>query len=279
MIRSITLATLLVGIINQSAISQITRAFAEPFEKRLVAAIQPDVVALLKVKEGSQVKAGDVLAELDNQVLKQSLRIAELRSESNSAIAAAEASLKIRKRKLDKLVPLLQRGHANQAEIEVAQSEFEAAAAELSLAREKKRESQIEVQKISAEIERRIIRSPIDGVVTQIHCKPGEYIASSERQLATVVNLDKLRIRFYLLAASAAKLRVSEKVDILYGQDKRRIIATIEYVSAVTDPDSGTTRVDVLIDNSRRRLRSGTFCEWVSSDETEGANLLSEAGQ
>lgn len=242
--------------------AQVTHSFTEPIEQRQLATSQLDVVGSLMIREGSAVAAQQILAELDNRVLKQSLKIAELRANSNSQIESAAANFAIARQKYERLRPMLERGHANPAEVEKARAEFEQAKAELSMAKEKKLEYELEVQRIRAEIETRIIRSPFDGVVTEIHFRPGELVASDARQLITVVRLQELRARFYLFADTADKLNKGQMVQLEIGDDGRPATGTIEFVSPITDPDSGTTRVDVVIDNRDGRFRSGSLCVW-----------------
>ncbi len=270
-------ALTLIAIPSVSA--QITHSFTEPIEKRDVASAQADVIAKMLIQEGSEVVANDILAELDNNVLKQSLRMAELRANSTSGIKSAEAAIRTRQSRYEKLVPLLENGQANPAEVENAKAEFDAALADLQLANEKKQETEIEVERIRAEIDRRIIRSPITGVVTQIHCRPGEFIASNERQFATVVRLDELRVRFYLLDETASQLAKGQAAKLLLGPSKTEITGTIEFVSPVTDPDSNTCRVDVVIDNRLGQYRSGTACVWNGAGRSNPAVVTSRTNQ
>ena len=44
-----------------------------------------------------------------------------------------------------------------------------------------------------------------------------------------------------------------------------KLKATVSYVSPVIDPDSGTGRIEVEIDNPNQRLQSGTVCIWGGS--------------
>ncbi len=257
---------------------QVTESFTEPIESRLLAAAQPDVVGKLHIKEGSKVQAGEALAELDNAVLKQSLRIATLRAGSDSEIRSANAALSISKNKYEKLLPMLEKGHANPAEVEKAKVEYEQADAELKLAQEKRRENELEVERIKAEIETRIVRSPFDGVVTQIHFRPGEFIASNERQLVTIVKLDELRVRFYLFTQTAETLAAGQRVNLLLGSKQQPIDGVIEFVSPVTDPDSDTTRVDVVIDNRMFQYRSGVRCVWQGVAPVEPVNTEHKEG-
>ncbi|MGI9518412.1 MAG: efflux RND transporter periplasmic adaptor subunit [Pirellulaceae bacterium] len=257
------------GLVSQSH-AQVTRSFTEPAEQSQVAAAEPGVIARLLVREGESVSIGQPLAELDNQVLERSLEIARLRAASDAKVRAAEATLKIRQRKYENLQPLLEVGHANPAEVEQAKAEYDNSFAEYELACQDADEYRLEVARIEAQINHRIINSPIDGLVTDIHRQPGEYISSTEPVFATVVKIDQLRARFYLLSGTASALSHGQPVSLrLDGQPANTVTGHIDYVSPVTDPDSGTVRVDVLIDNADKRLRSGTPCEWIGATTSQ----------
>ena len=246
------------------SLAQVTRSFTEPVEFSNVAAAEPGVLSRVLVREGERVTVGQPLAELDNQVLQQTLRIAVLHAESDAKVRSAEANLRVFKQKFGKLQPLLARGHANNAEVEKAQAEFEAAKAEFEIAKQESEEDRLEVLRIQAQINQRTISSPVDGLVTEIHHRPGEYISGNNPQVATVVKLDQLRVRFYLHSNDIQQIRVNQSVAVLLGDSKQKIMANVEFVSPVTDPESGKTRVDLLIDNADLRYRSGIVCHWIS---------------
>ena len=264
---AVAISTSLIG----KAQAQVTRSFIEPVESRLVAATQPDVLTVLSVREGDKVSSGDVLAELDNSVLRKNLQIAQLRADSVSEIKSACANIKIAQKRFEKLTPMLEKGHANPAEVEKAKAEFESAEAELELAHEKKTEFELEVERIKAEIERNVIRSPIDGFVTEIHCRPGEYISTNDRKLVTVVRLDRLRVKFFLLDSTARELKAGQSIRVEVGHKREPVDGKIEFVSPVIDADSGTSRVDVVIENKDAAIRSGSVCFWPTKESGDFA--------
>lgn len=247
--------------------AQITLSVTEPGESRHVSMAQPDVIQKMHVHEGQYVQAGQVLAELDTAVLIQQLAIAQLKAKSQAAIRAAKTRIRIREKVYQRLLPMLKAGHANPAEVDSAEADLEQARSDLELAQEKIKEAILEVKRIQAEIGQRQIRSPIDGYVTEIHVQPGEFVATESRKVVSVVNVNHLKARFYLTAAQVASLKTGQTIELLYGfpdakQDRTPIRGELVYVSPVTDPDSGTCRVDVRINNKQKRLRSGTPCQW-----------------
>lgn len=259
-IYGLVLATWIIP--SSFAPAQVRVSFTEPVEVREVAASEPGAVSRVHVEEGQLVKVGQRLAELQSEELRQKLRLAELKASSEHLVNSAQALVSIRQRKRDTLVPMLELGHANQAEVEKAILDYESAFSELQAAKQTLEENRIQVDLIKAEVARRTILSPINGFVTEVHRKSGEFISGAEPKFATVACLDQLRVRFYLLPETIDQIDAEQPVSLLLGATEKPIEGSISFVSPVIDPDSGTTRVDVLIKNHRHAVRAGIVCRW-----------------
>jgi membrane fusion protein, multidrug efflux system len=172
--------------------------FTEPYRKIDVAAPETGTVAKLMVREGDRVVRGQSLAVLDEEVLEVSREIADASSRAKGKLDAGQAERDLRKTRLERLQPLRAQGHASQEEIDHARAELAVAEANLLSAREQRRLDELERKKIEAMIERRIVRSPIDGVVTKLHKDEREFVSSLSAAVATVVQLDPLRVTFTL---------------------------------------------------------------------------------
>lgn len=246
--------------------AQVTRTFTEPYEEIELSAAETGIIQSIPVREGQRVKANDLVGSLDTRVLEESKRLASLRAKSTAKAEAAQADLKIKRRLYENLSQLLRSGQANPNEVEKAESEYRQAEAAWRLATEESIESKIEVDRINAQIAQREIRSPIDGVVLVLHRKKGEYVSGSKPEFATIVQLSKLRARFFITTAQAETLKTGSKVNAVVGRKRKPVLATVEFVSPVTDAQSGTVRMDVAIDNRRGELRSGVLCELLAAD-------------
>jgi len=101
------------------------------------------------------------------------------------------------------------------------------------------------LKQIEAQLERRIVRAPISGTVLELPRQVGEAITASESQVATIVTLDQLRVRYFLATERAVGLRRGQTIEVNF---------------PVTDSKSGTVRVELLIDNREQEYRSGLRC-------------------
>ncbi len=245
---------------QESRSRRITKAFTEPVTQSVAASPEVGIIVEANVKEGDPVRVGDTLAKINQRVLVKSLAIAEAQANSTARLDAATSSLELLKSRLEAVKSLVAGGHTNKFEVEQTEAEYQNTYAEFRLAEDEQMLNKLEVERIKAQVEDRTIRSPINGFVTEIHKRLGENVSSNDPKYATIVQVDKLKVRFYLEEATLNKARPGEKATILLGQDKTSTLTTITYVSPIIDPDSGLGRLDVQIDNSDFRIRSGTVC-------------------
>lgn len=241
---------------------QIRRSFTEPIKKSVVSCTETGVVDKILTEEGDYVRGDQLLGELDNQILKQSLRMAQARVNSTARAEAARLRMRMMEQRKNTLESLVREGHANPFEVEQTKSEYETTVADFRALEEEQTLNEIEVDRIQAQINQRQIRSPLDGFVIRIHRQRGELIANASPEFVTLVKIDQLKIRFYLDARWLEKLKAGAEVDVLVGVEKQKKRAKVKFVSPIIDPDSGTGRVDVVIENSDHRIRSGTVCFW-----------------
>lgn len=212
--------------------------YTEPYKIITVSAAESGVIAELPVKEGDAVKAGQVLARLNTEVF-----VAELQ------IARAEATLAATRN--DRVNELARAGKATPEEAEKAHTEMVVKDAQ--------------VRRISAQIENRTMRSPVDGVVTEVKRDPSEAVSPSQPQVLTVVQIDKLLVNLFLPPERARGLKPGAAAQLELLDPAEKIAATVEFVSPVIDPASGTVRVKFVIENPGGKYRAGARCTLAES--------------
>ena len=234
--------------------------FTEPYRKIEVAAVETGTVEKLFVREGDRVLKGQTLATLDAEVLVVSQEIAAANARAKGKLDFAEAERDLRKRRLERLEPLRQRGNASQEEIDRPRTELAEAEANLLSAREQHLLDELEHKKIEAMIQRRAVRSPIDGVVAKVHKDEQEFVSPNSAAIATVVQLDALRVVFTVPTAYAMRFKVGQVVALEFPESTNKAKGKIELIAPVTEAESGTTRVKVIVGNPDGHFRCGVRC-------------------
>jgi RND family efflux transporter MFP subunit len=234
-----------------------TEAFTEPFREVQLSPAEPGILAKLFVEEGAAVKAGEKLASLDTQVLEVSLKIARQAMESKGKLNAAKAEFDLKALRLEKLQALKAKGYSFPEEIERGVADVEVTKANLLSATEQHAVNVLEVEKLEAELELRILRSPINGIVAKINYDEREFVNPPEFVVLTVVQLDPLRIVFPVPTAGAVPLRKNQTVTVRFPETNEEVQGRVEVVSPITDAESGMVRVKVLVSNPDNRHRCG----------------------
>lgn len=213
-----------------------------------VIAEMPGTVLSIQVEEGDHVRKGQVLARLDADRSKLTLR-------------QNEAELGKLKNDVDRNSRLIDRKLIPATMFDQSESQFLAQRADTDLARMKVRKSEI--------------RAPFDGVVTRRWIKRGQFMASNAVAFE-IADFSELTTRLDIPEGDAAALKVGQQVsiavDALPGQ---AFAGRIERIAPVVDQASGTIAVTVAADNASKQLRPGLFCRLdIAYDRIADATLL-----
>lgn len=254
--------------------AEVHESFTEPYRKIDLAPAETGLVAEVCVKEGAEVKSGQILASLDKDVLAVARDIAQAAIAADGRRKAADAELRLKQSRMRKIRELREKGHASQDEVYRAEAELESAEGQRRVVEEQHQLDLLELKKTEAMIERRLIRSPIDGVVTKIHREQGEFVTPVTPTVVTVVQIHPLRVVFNLPRATAAQLNVGAPVNLKLTDSEVDATGKIEFVAPVIDAESETVRVKVLIDNSKGRLAAGGRCSLVLGDDGVDASVV-----
>ena len=240
--------------------AQDYEGFLEPFRRVDIASLEAGIIDKIGVKEGDVVSANQIVAELNCDVLIATLRAAEKARDSRGKLIAAEVEIKDRTRTLEKLATLREKGHSTQQELEQAELKKAIAEAQLLIVQDELAVRSLEAKRIEAEIERRRLRSPIDGIVVEVVKDPGELVSVNDAQVLTIVQLDPLICVFPISFAHSRSMPPGHKVQVQVGDGPPRE-GTVAFRSPLVDPQTGTTKIKVHVPNPDKKLASGDRCQ------------------
>ena len=263
------------------------------------AAISPKITAPVRkfyVQRGSHVKAGELLAELENRDLAAAALDNKGQYESAEAIFAtqtkaqvpedyqkAELDVQQTKAELDlnqSIVAareqLFKEGAIPGRDLDTAQAALVQATAAYDTAKKhfdsmqkvsreaalQQAEGQLTSTKgkylgAEAQVSYSEIRSPISGVVTDRPLFPGE-TATVGNVLLTVMDTSSLLAKVHLAQAVAQNLKVGDEAEVNFPGITKPVSAKISLVSPALDPGSTTVEVWLSLDNRESRYRVGT---------------------
>ncbi|MGA9186768.1 MAG: efflux RND transporter periplasmic adaptor subunit [Candidatus Acidiferrales bacterium] len=202
------------------------------------------VVVSVAKDEGSGVKAGDVLGQLDDRSLqlelvkaKDDLQVAQ----NNVQYKASE--LKAKKAALDRQKLLRADGLSSQADLE--QAEFEAKAAEFDMHgwEAMSESSEAQIHSLELQIDRMKIRAPFSGVVVQRYVREGQTVQKNDKCFR-VSQLAPLQVAFQVPESSARRPERGALVGLELAETSGRPLeARIVKISPTVDPASDSYNV------------------------------------
>lgn len=189
----------------------------------------------LNVREGSQVKAGEVLARLEsNDVVAQMKQAAAGVRVAQANLEQGEAELKDAARALERSRDLLAKKFVSPAAHDAVVARHEKALAALSGYKASIAVAQANLRAAEVAVEQTLIRAPFDGVVLTKNANVGDVITpfssalGSQAAVVTMADMSTLEVEADVSEANLAKVKTGQpceiQLDALPGQRFRGVV-------------------------------------------------------
>ena len=214
----------------------------------------------IEVERGQRVTKGQVLAVLHASVERASLGVASLRAKSNAELQAAIASAKFNHERLQRAQDLFRQEFISQQALDQARAEAELAEQKLVQAREQRQVSREERDVAAAQLEQRVIRSPIDGVVAERYVSAGERV--DDKPLVRIAKVDPLRVQLVVPVSMYSQVQPGGSANVVPELPGAAMVAArVTMIDKVVDPASNTFRVHLELPNRDGALPAGLRCK------------------
>ena len=199
---------------------------------------------------GARVKAGQVIAEIEAPDLDQQLL------QARADLASAEASAKLSEATLARRRTLI-------ASNFVSMQEIDERTADLSNKNGSVKADQANVERLEALAGYKKITVPFDGIVTSRDTDVGALInagGTTGPAMFVVSDIRKLRVYVNVPQTYVPAIKIGAKAAISMPEyPNRTFLATIEASSQSVDIASGTTRMQLGLDNEKGELMPGGY--------------------
>jgi len=223
-----------------------------------VAAQRDGIVTRILAEPGERVKAGDLLAELDDRQLSSDLEAARAKTRSIEAdLKNWEAEAKVMQSDYERAKKMWDADIITKEQLEHAQFKAESEQWDIQRVRELLTNSRQEEHSLELELEKTRIRAPFAGLVARRYVRAGQQVAKNDR-LFWVTAEAPLLLRFTLPEKFLGHIRKGLQLPLTspdFPEEKH--IAEVVAVSPVVDPASGTIEVGVELIGPLGQLRPG----------------------
>jgi membrane fusion protein (multidrug efflux system) len=213
---------------------------------------------------GARVKAGQVIAEIEAPDLDQQLL------QARADLASQQASAKLSEATLTRRRTLI-------ASNFVSMQEIDERTADLSNKNAAVNSSQANVERLEALAGYKKITAPFDGVVTARDTDVGALInagGGSGPPMFVVSDITKLRVYVNVPQSYVPSIRIGARAVITVPEYPNRTFpATVEASSQSVDVASGTTRMQLGLDNSSGELLPGSYANVRLNLQRDGVPL------
>jgi RND family efflux transporter MFP subunit len=215
-----------------------TTEYLSVLKSRHAANISPQVegyITKIYVKSGDHVTAGTPLIQIDP--LKQQAAV----SSQEAARAAQEATVRYAQIQLDRARKLYAAGVVPKADVDNAQTTYDAAVAQLKALSDQVNQQQVELRYYR-------VAAPMDGIVGDIPVRVGERVAVTTL-LTTVDERGPLEAYIYVPADRARNLKLGLPVHLVDEAGVKVADTRITFLSPQVDAETQTVLAKALLEN------------------------------
>lgn len=253
--------------VERGAVVQSVRATGRlrPVAEVQIGSQVSGIITELFVDFNSEVKKGQLIAQLDPSTFQADVALAE------AELASAQAALELARSKERRVRPLFKQEHLPQSALDEAIAELRQAEAQVSIRRSQLRRAEVE-------LERCRIVSPTDGIVISRNVDVGQTVAAS---LSAPVlfeiadDLTRMEIITNVPEADVGNLRKGQAVEFLVdAYRERRFEGEVVQIRNAPRVIENVVTYDtvVRVDNSKLLLKPGMTAEvFITTDRVDDA--------
>jgi HlyD family secretion protein len=251
----------------------------EPYSKVDLKSRASGVVKSLLVDEADEVKAGQVVAELDKSILEAQVR------ESRASLEAAKAELEkaqiesepteyeFTKKDFDRKQELFGQSLLSRADLDASEKEFrlasnrfQSARSNLAVARAQEIKAQAALDSAEEELRNSTIVSPIDGIVLNRDVEVGNAVASvisaasGGTAIMSIADVRKMHVKGKVPESDVGRISIGmpARIGVETFRDEK-FKGTVSRISPLGKEQDNVTsfEVEVVIDNDTEKLKTG----------------------
>jgi RND family efflux transporter MFP subunit len=175
-------------------------------------------VTKVNVTAGSHVSAGQVMAEIESQILQAQL--ADLKTSYSLAKDVYNKQKSLWDQKIGTEMQYLQ-------------------------AKNNKESLEQKINQLNETLEMYKIKAPFSGTVDEVTMKVGQTVAPGAQAAIRVVNLAKLKVRADLAESYAASIHIGDKVNLIFPDINKQTVSSVTYSGKVINPMTRTFTVEI----------------------------------
>jgi RND family efflux transporter MFP subunit len=214
-------------------------------KSRHSAVLQPQVegdIVKIYVQAGQHVDAGTPILQIDPRKQEATVNNQEAAQKSKQAV------MEQNRVDLERKKQLFAAGVISKADLDLAQSTYEASRADVEALEASIREQKVQLRYYT-------VNAPEAGIVGDIPVRVGDHV-TNQTALTTLDRGDELEAYVYIPSEKSGSVHMGMPVDILDDSGKPALRTKISFISPRVDTDSQTLLVKTEVPNAARKFRN-----------------------
>lgn len=236
-------------------------------EPAQVVDVRSPVVGLLQqvhAKRGQSIQKGQVLVTIESSVEQSAAATARFRAGAEGALQQARHKVDASREKARRMAELYLEEFVSAQAKDDAAAEAKQAEAELKTAGENAELARLEHRQTVEQLNRRVLRSPFNGVVVDQYLFPGALVdgGDSKKPILKIAETMPLAVQAILPFRYFPQVKVGAAAVVLPEKPfSGEISTTIATVDRVVDSAAGTFGVVLRLPNAKQELPGGIRCK------------------
>ena len=222
------------------------------------------------VDRADVVKQGQVVAKLDTTVEEAQLALERYRSTNTSQVEAMKIDMAWNQRELARRQQLAGNMFSKANDIDEFVTKVDQDHIGIQKALSDLEQAKMEASRSEAQLNLKILKSPIDGVITEVKLSPGEFIYQTT-PIMTIAQVDPLTVDLVVPVERYRAVKVGMIGEVHLNPPIDQVFpARVDTIDPVIDAASDTFRVRLLLPNPGNAIPAGIRCSVSLPDAVTG---------
>lgn len=218
------------------------------------------MLAKVFVDRATKVSENQIVAKLDTTVEEAQLALDRFRASNTTAIEAAKTDLAWNQREMARREKIAGNMFSKANEMDEVSTKIDQDRITIRKAEIDQRTAALEASRSEGQYKLKLIRSPVNGVVSDLKLSPGEFIYE-QTPIMTIVQYDPLTVDLTMTASHYRSVRVGTVAQVFLATPvDKTVSATVDAVDPIIDAASDTFRVRLVLPNPDNAIPAGVRC-------------------
>jgi RND family efflux transporter MFP subunit len=217
----------------------------------------------LDIEEGDRVRAGQVIARLDDTNIRASLNASRAQVDfAKAGLSETQVNLANAQRDYERQQSLIKGHYVSQSALDNSRTTMEALTAQLATQRSNIEVAQRNVEVAERNLDDTIVRAPFDGVVIAKSAQVGEIVSPlsagggfTRTGIGTIVDMDSLEVEVDVNEAYINRVQPKQPVDsVLNAYPDWRIPSHVIAIIPTADRSKATVKVRIALEVKDARI-------------------------